>query len=138
MRKQGIVLEHETDPPLLRCKGPARSREQGIAQPDFTAVDRFQTGDQAKQGALAAAGRAQQGGNLTGPQCQAGLGDSLTRPIGPRYGMDGQDRGSGGLYHVASGRAGAIRQLSHITPGRARATSIRAGQPALARRSSRA
>ncbi|MCY1179947.1 hypothetical protein D9M73_203700 [compost metagenome] len=54
VREQGVVLEHHADPALLRGQGETRLGDDFAGQLDFTFVDRFEAGDGAQGGGLAA------------------------------------------------------------------------------------
>ena len=70
MRKQRVVLEHHADPALLRREGETGAGDGLAGQLDFTFVHRFETGNGAQGGGLAAARRAQQAADVTGVQMQ--------------------------------------------------------------------
>src|SRR5690606_16251277 len=95
-------------------------------------VQRLEPGNEAQQGALAAAGRAQQAGDAAGLQRQAGLVDGDLVAVAADRAGDGDGRG-----HVrAPGREAATRRVSQITAGIATTTIISDGQAAWCRRSS--
>ena len=57
VREQGVLLEHQPHPPLLRGDRGADVVDGSSSQADLSAVDRVETGDRAQQRRLAAATR---------------------------------------------------------------------------------
>ena len=60
MREQRQILKHHADPPLFRRQGPTDPAQFAPLQMNRTPLERFETGDGAQQGGLAAAARAEQ------------------------------------------------------------------------------
>src|SRR5690606_31157237 len=131
VREQGVVLEHQPDVAALGRYMDPRPRQHRVAGADLAGVQPLEPGDQAQQGALAAAGGAQQAGDAPGLQGQVGAVDGQARAIAPGDAAHGQD---GGGHGAAPGRETETRRVSPITAGTATSTSASAGQAASARR----
>ncbi|MNV23777.1 hypothetical protein D3C71_1148110 [compost metagenome] len=136
VRKQGVVLEHQSDAARLwrgRARGVGQQPALGV---DGSSVHRLQPGDHPQQRALAAARGAEQGGDAAGVQVQVNAVDGEAGAETPRGAAHGHGGGHGGAHRGAPGREAAILRVSQITPGSARTMIISDGQPACGNRSS--
>ncbi|MNO58997.1 hypothetical protein D3C76_495740 [compost metagenome] len=71
VREQRVVLEHHADAALFRRQGEAGAGDHFAVQRDLAFLHRFEAGDGAQGGGLAAARRAEQATDVAGVQVQA-------------------------------------------------------------------